>query len=187
MYLPFVSSFKLLIKSLDCSCLTWKDCVTRIVVASRFLGLLRRKKLTYLLFGMLCCGFALLRNQGGLRMNTFSWAGSYRAPTVFEHPDAWKFSARLVSRLSITVLGSTFGCAIRLEERITRKLWHPSLRTPWMGEFDQMLCKVWMVQSKAGGIGGMYASNDWIRGLADRGKAFAERVERCFDVVVWVG
>ena len=53
-----------------------------------------------------------------------------------------------------------------------------------MGEFDQMLCKVWMVQSKAGGIGGMDASNDWIRGLADRGKAFAERVERCFDIVV---
>tara|TARA_B100001063_G_scaffold188363_1_gene178707 strand:+ start:408 stop:509 length:102 start_codon:yes stop_codon:yes gene_type:complete len=23
-----------------------------------------------------------------------------------------------------------------------------------MGEFDQMLCTVWMVQSKAGGIGG---------------------------------
>ena len=53
-----------------------------------------------------------------------------------------------------------------------------------MGVFDQLLCTVWMVQIKVGGIGGMDASNDWIRGLADRGKAFAERVERCFDVVV---
>ena len=53
-----------------------------------------------------------------------------------------------------------------------------------MGVFIQLLCTAWMVQTKAGGIGGMDASNDWIRGLADRGKAFAERVERCFDVVV---
>ena len=37
---------------------------------------------------------------------------------------------------------------------------------------------------KAGGIGGMDTSNDWIRDLADYGKAFAERVERCFDIVV---
>jgi hypothetical protein len=44
-----------------------------------------------------------------------------------------------------------------------------------------------MVQIKAGGIGGMDASNNWIRGLADHSKAFAERVERCFDVVVGVG
>ena len=41
-----------------------------------------------------------------------------------------------------------------------------------------------MVQIKSGRMGGMVASNDLIRGLADRGKAFAERVERCFDVVV---
>ena len=52
-----------------------------------------------------------------------------------------------------------------------------------MGVFNQLLCTVWMVL-KAGGIGGMDASNDWIRGLTDRGKAFAERVERCFDIVV---
>ena len=39
-------------------------------------------------------------------------------------------------------------------------------------------------QRGGGDIGGMDASNDWIRGLADRGKAFAERVERCFDIVV---
>lgn len=53
-----------------------------------------------------------------------------------------------------------------------------------MGVLDQLLCTVWMVHSKASGIGGVEASNDWIRGLADRGKAFAERVERCFDIVV---
>ena len=53
-----------------------------------------------------------------------------------------------------------------------------------MGLFNQLLCTVWMVQTKAGGIGGMDASNDWIRDLADYGKAFAERVERCFDIVV---
>lgn len=53
-----------------------------------------------------------------------------------------------------------------------------------MGVLDQLLCTVWMVQIKASGIGGVEASNDWIRGLADRGKAFAERVERCFDIVV---
>lgn len=53
-----------------------------------------------------------------------------------------------------------------------------------MGVLDQLLCTVWMVQIKASGIGGVEASNDWIRGLADCGKAFAERVERCFDIVV---
>ena len=53
-----------------------------------------------------------------------------------------------------------------------------------MGVLDQVLCTVWMVQIKASGIGGMEASNNWIRGLADRGNAFAERVERCFDIVV---
>ena len=53
-----------------------------------------------------------------------------------------------------------------------------------MGLFNQLLCTVCMVQTKAGGIGGMDASNDWIRDLADHGKAFAERVERCFDIVV---
>ena len=34
------------------------------------------------------------------------------------------------------------------------------------------------------GMGGMVASKEWIRGLADRGKAFTERVERCFDIVI---
>ena len=53
-----------------------------------------------------------------------------------------------------------------------------------MGVLDQLLCTVWMVQIKASGIGGVEASNDWIRDLADRGKAFAEGVERCFDIVV---
>ena len=53
-----------------------------------------------------------------------------------------------------------------------------------MGVLNQLLCTVWMVQIKASGIGGVEASNDWIRGLADRGKAFAEGVERCFDIVV---
>ena len=53
-----------------------------------------------------------------------------------------------------------------------------------MGVLDQLLCTVWMVQIKTGGIGGMDVSNDWIRGLADRSKAFAERVERCFNIVV---
>ena len=53
-----------------------------------------------------------------------------------------------------------------------------------MGVFDQLLCTFWMVQIKAGGIGGMDASNDWIRGLADRSKALAERVECCFNIVV---
>ena len=53
-----------------------------------------------------------------------------------------------------------------------------------MGVLYQMLCTVWMVQTNAGGIGGMDASNDWIRDLADYGKAFAERVECCFDIVV---
>tara|TARA_B100001175_G_scaffold284867_1_gene265552 strand:+ start:1234 stop:1395 length:162 start_codon:yes stop_codon:yes gene_type:complete len=53
-----------------------------------------------------------------------------------------------------------------------------------MGVLDQLLCTVWLVQIKAGGISGMDASNDWNRGLADYGKAFAERVERCFDIVV---
>ena len=53
-----------------------------------------------------------------------------------------------------------------------------------MGMLYQLLRTVWMVQTKAGGIGGMDASNDWIRDLADYGKAFAERVERCFDIVV---
>ena len=56
-----------------------------------------------------------------------------------------------------------------------------------MGVLYKLLCTVWMVQIKAGGIGGMDASNNWIRGLADHSKAFAERVERCFDVVVGVG
>ena len=56
-----------------------------------------------------------------------------------------------------------------------------------MGVFNQLLCTVWMAHSKAGGIGGMDARNNWIRGLADHSKAFAERVERCFDVVVGVG
>ena len=50
--------------------------------------------------------------------------------------------------------------------------------------FNQLLCNVCMVQTKAGGIGGMDASNDWIRGLADRSKALAERVQRCFDIVI---
>ena len=53
-----------------------------------------------------------------------------------------------------------------------------------MGLFNQLLCTVCMVQTKAGGMGGKVASNDWSRGLADRGKAFAERVERCFNIVV---
>ena len=53
-----------------------------------------------------------------------------------------------------------------------------------MGVLNHLLCTVWMVQIKASGIGGVEASNDWIRGLADRGKAFAEGVERCFDIVV---
>jgi hypothetical protein len=53
-----------------------------------------------------------------------------------------------------------------------------------MGVFNQLLCTVWMVQTKACGTGEMDASNDWIRELADHGKAFAERVERCFDIVV---
>ena len=54
-----------------------------------------------------------------------------------------------------------------------------------MGVFDQLLCTAWMVQTKASGIGGMMdVSTAWIRDLADHGKAFAERVERCFDIVV---
>ena len=56
-----------------------------------------------------------------------------------------------------------------------------------MGVFDQLLCTVWMVQIKASGIGGMEASNTWIRGLADDGKALAEGVNRCFDVGIRVG
>ena len=53
-----------------------------------------------------------------------------------------------------------------------------------MGVLDKLLCAVWIVQIKGVGIGGMDARNDWIRDLADHGKAFAERVERCFDIVV---
>ena len=53
-----------------------------------------------------------------------------------------------------------------------------------MDVFNQLLSTTWIVQIKASGIGGVEASNDWIRGLADRGKAFAERVERCLDIVV---